>query len=182
MAAMGNGDGTGARSNARRDVEVTDGLGPWRSVGRVKGHGIHSEWHGYNCRREGNHQYMLKCVENAKLTCWSWETRPGQTQKPREHAKHVHKYTWRCGTRKNGRRHVSICLIDPEPPDSPTGNARQHSDLPDGLESHTNTLKMRRHVHGDVDGSNTPESVSVTPDLPARGAVSRVGEPEWPMD
>ena len=28
MAAMGNGDGTGARPNARHDVEVTDGLGP----------------------------------------------------------------------------------------------------------------------------------------------------------
>ena len=46
MTAMGNGDGTGARSNARRDVEVTDGQGPWRSVGRVEkaqGHAIHSD-------------------------------------------------------------------------------------------------------------------------------------------
>ena len=142
MVAMGNGDGTGARSNARRDVEVTDGRGPWWSVGRVEkaqGHAIHSERHEYNCRREGNHQYMLKCVENVKLTCWSWETRPGQTQKPREHAEHVHKYTRRCGTRKNGRKHISIHLIDPEPPDPPTGNARQHSDLPDELDSHEHT-------------------------------------------
>ena len=89
-----------------------------------------------------------------------------------------------CGTCKNGRRHVSIHLIDPELPDSPTRNARQHSDLPDELEGHTNTLNMHRHAHGDVDvdGSNTPENVSVTPDLPARGAVSRMGEPEWPVD
>ena len=70
MAAMGNGDGTGARSNARRDVEATDGLGPWRSVGcveRARGHASNSERHEYNCRHEGNHQYMLKCVENANL-------------------------------------------------------------------------------------------------------------------
>ena len=105
-----------------------------------------------------------------------------RSKKPCEHAENAHKYTWQCGTCKNGRRHVSIHLIDPEPPDSPTGNARQHLDLPDELESHTNTLNMRRHAHGDVDGSNTPENASVTPDLPARGAVSRMGEPEWPMD
>ena len=41
---------------------------------------------------------------------------------------------------------------------------------------------VRRHVHGDVDGSNTPENATVTSDLPARGAVLRMGEPEGSQD
>ena len=36
--------------------------------------------------------------------------------------------------------------------------------------------------HGGMDGSSTRENVSVTPDLPARGAVSHMGEPEGPRD
>ena len=86
MAAMGNGDGTGARSNARCDVEATDGLGPWRSVRcveRAQGHASHSERHEYNCRREGNHQYMLKCVENMSLPV---EAGRHDQVKPRSHA------------------------------------------------------------------------------------------------
>ena len=71
------------------------------------------------------------------------------------------------------QRHVRICLIDPEPPDSPTGSPRRHANLPNKLESHT---------YGGVDSSNTPENASVTPDLPARGAVSRMGEPKGPGD
>ena len=45
--------------------------------------------YSYDCRRKGNYQYMLKCVENARFTCWCWERRPGQAQKSRRHAEHV---------------------------------------------------------------------------------------------
>ena len=62
------------------------------------------------------------------------------------------------------QRHVSIRQIDRELPDSPIGSRTRHADLPDGLESHENTPKMRRHVHSDVEGSNTPENVPVSPD------------------
>ena len=51
------------------------------------------------------------------------------------------------------QRHISIHLIDPELPDSPTGSPRRHADLPNELEG---------HAYGDVDGLNTPENVSVT--------------------
>ena len=67
------------------------------------------------------------------------------------------------------QRHISICPIDPELPDSPTGSPRRHADLQNELES---------HAYGDVDGSNTAENVSVTPGLHARGAVSRMA-PAW---
>ena len=76
------------------------------------------------------------------------------------------------------QRHISIHPIDPEQPDSPTGSARQHANLPNKPEGHANTPNMRRNAHGNVDGSNTPENESITPDSPVRGAVSRIGESE----
>ena len=80
------------------------------------------------------------------------------------------------------QRDVSIGPIELEPPDSPTGCSRRHADQLDGLESHENTLNMHRHAHGNaVDSSNTPENASVIPDLPARGAVSHMNEPEGPQ-
>ena len=43
-------------------------------------------------------------------------------------------------------------------------------------------LNMCRHMHSDVYGSNTPESASVMADLPARGTLSCMGEPEGSGD
>ena len=87
-----------------------------------------------------------------------------------------------CKNAGDTQRYVSIHPIDPKLPDPPTGSPRWHAELPDGLKSHATTLNMRRHAHGNVDGSNTPENVSVTPDLLAKGAASCMGEPEGPQD
>ena len=87
----------GATSRQRMALEI----GPMR-VERAQERASHSQRHDYDCRREGNHQYMSKCVKNARLTCWSWEPQPRQAQKPHRHAEHVHRHAWQCGTRKNG--------------------------------------------------------------------------------
>ena len=39
---------------------------------------------------------------------------------------------------------------------------------------------MYRQVHGDTNGSRTPENTSVMPDSPARGTEPRMGKPEMP--
>ena len=79
-------------------------------------------------------------------------------------------------------RHVGIRQNYSEQPASPTRSPRQHTDLLNELEGHVNTPNMHRYAHSDVDGSNAPEKVSVTPNLPARGALSRMNEPEGPGD
>ena len=75
---------------------------------------------------------------------WSWETRPGEAQKLLGHAEHVYGHmAMRC-TRQwlETRRDVSIRLLDPELPDSPTGSSRQYADLSSELESHAYGMWM----------------------------------------
>ena len=72
----------------------------------------------------------------------------------------------------NTERHISIHPIDLEQPDSPTWSTRQHADLLNKPEGHANIPNMHRNAHGNVNGSNTPENESVTPDSPVRGTVS----------
>ena len=50
----------------------------------------------------------------------------------------------------------------------------------DGFVSCPSTLSVRIHVCGSGDSLRRPEKVSASPDLPARGTVLRVGEPEMP--
>ena len=95
-AAMHSGIGTGTRSNAgnvRHDIEVTDSLGSWSGTSR--GHS-HSQQHECDCRH--------------------WETQPGQAQKLRRYAEHVHKYAWQCGTHKNGWEHTKTHQHKPNRP------------------------------------------------------------------
>ena len=70
--------------------------------------------------------------------------------KPRSRARmlnmHIDTYGDAVHTKMAGdmQRHISIHPIDPEQPDSPTGSARQHADLPNKPEGHANTPNMRR--------------------------------------
>ena len=79
---------------------------------------------------------------------------------------------------------VSIRPADPEPSDLPTGSATC-LDLPDGPERATQTHRtcagnytMMRMARD----SRKPSKASAIQDLPARGTVSRMGEPERPRD
>lgn len=95
---MGNGDGTGVRSNAgyvRRGVEATDGPGSqWdpsrgnREVPMIK--------NGMNTTAEVK-ETISACrnVSNLPIANWSWGIRPGQAQKPHGYTEHAHRHTWR---------------------------------------------------------------------------------------
>ena len=52
----------------------------------------------------------------------------------------------------------------------------------DGLESCPGTQRVRIHAHSVRDGSRTPANALESPDLPVRGAVPCMGEPERPRD
>ena len=119
---MGNGNDTGARSNAgnaRREVKVMNGLGSQSGASRgyrnvLVGAGRHDQvkprsYSGILNMRMDTHGDAVHA------------TMAGDTQ-----------------------RHVSICLLNPEPPDSPTGSPRRHADLPNELESHAYGMWMAR--------------------------------------
>ena len=79
---------------------------------------------------------------------------------------------------------VSIRPADPEPSDLPTGSATC-LDLPDEPERATQTRRTcagKHTVMRTARDSRKPSKASAILDLPARGTVSRMGEPERPRD
>ena len=65
---------------------------------------------------------------------------------------------------------VSIDSADQKWPDPPGGSTRSCTDEADGLKSCPGMLSTHIHVLGDVSSSRMTAIVSVTLDLPARGA------------
>ena len=66
---------------------------------------------------------------------------------------------------------ISACPANSKPPDSP-GSIRPCP----------GTQRVRIHAHSVRDGSRTPVNALESPDLPVRGAVPCMGEPERPRD
>ena len=76
---------------------------------------------------------------------------------------------------------ISACPANSKPPDSP-GSIRPCPGKTDGLESCPGTQRVHIHTHSIQDGSRTPANTLESPDLPVRGAVPCMGEPERPRD
>ena len=76
---------------------------------------------------------------------------------------------------------ISACPANSKPPDSP-GSIRPCPGKMDGLKSCPGTQRVCIHVHSIQDGSRTPANALESPDLPVRGAVPCMGEPERPRD
>ena len=76
---------------------------------------------------------------------------------------------------------ISACPANSKLPDSP-GSTRPRPGKTDGLESCLGTQRVRIHAHSVRDGSRTPANALESPDLPVRGAVPCMGEPERPRD
>ena len=73
---------------------------------------------------------------------------------------------------------VSTWPIDLLPPNVPIESPRWHTDQTDVLKTYTCTLNVRAQAHSNADSRSRPASASITTDLHARGAVSRMGESE----
>ena len=84
-------------------------------------------------------------------------------------------------TAGNMQESISACPANLKPPDSP-GSIRPCPGKTDGLKSCPGMQRIRIHTHSIQDGSRTPVNALESPDLPVRGAVPCMGEPERPRD
>ena len=77
---------------------------------------------------------------------------------------------------------ISAHPANSKPPDSPSGSTKPCPSETDGLESCPCMQRVRIQVHSVGDDSRTPANALESPDLPVRGAVPCMREPERPRD
>ena len=185
-AAMGNGGGTGARSDA--GGASCDRVGP-------DGHASQSDV-------SSGHRDVPDICNGTDTTADTTESistcrnvpqmqnlpvnagRHGQA-KPRSRAGtpnmqiDTHGVAMHANTAENTQRHVSTWPTDPQMQDLLARGTKPCRDRTDGLKSCPGTQMARLHVQDVGYKLNKPMDTSVTPDLPANGAEPCIGEPKW---
>ena len=191
-SSMGDGDGTGARLDARgarRDGAGPDGHANRSDVssGHVDVPGIRN---GINTTADATETISTR--QNAQQM-QNLPINAGRRDKveSRSHAGmpnmrvDTHGIAIHANTAGHTQRRVSTRPEDMKPPDLPTGCTKLRRDGTDRLESHAGTQTARIHVQDIRNKSNKSANMSITPDLPARGAEPCIGVPnrlECPTD
>ena len=182
--AMGDGGGTGARSDA--GGASCDRVGPDGHVNQSdtsSGHRNVPDTHnGTNTTADATETISTR-QNTTQMQDLPVKAQKRDEVKPRSHAGmpnmrvDTHGIAIHVNTAGDTQRRVSTRSENAKPPDLPTRSARPCQDGTDGLESHADTQMARIHVQDIANKSNKPANMSVTRDLPANGAEPCKGEP-----
>ena len=177
-AAMGNGGGTGAKSDAgdaRRDEAGPNGHANRSDVssGHVDVPGIRN---GTNTTADATETISTRQnaqqMQNLPVKAWRRDK-----VEPRSHAGtpnmrvDTHGVAAHANTAGDTQKRISTRTAEPKPPDLPVRSARPCRDGTDGLESCPGTQMAHVHVQVVANKSSKPANMSVAQDLPARGAI-----------
>ena len=191
-ASMGDGGGTGARSDAggaRHDGVGPDGHANWLDM-LSRHRDVPDIQNGTNTTADAT-ETISTCQNALQTQSLPIRARRCDEVEPRSHAGmpnmrvDTHGIAVHANTARNTQRRVSTWPTDPKPQDLPTGCTKPCRDGTDGLESCPDTQTAHVHVQDVGYKSNKPANASVKLDLPARGAEPCVGEPnrlECPTD
>ena len=182
--AMGDGNGTGVRSDARG--ASCDGVGP---NGHANWSDASSGYTDVPDIRNG-----MNTTADAMETISTHQNTRQMQDLPTDARRHnkvesrscagmlnmrvdTHGIAIHTNTAGDTQKSISIRTEGMKPSDLPTRSTRPCRDGTNGLESHADTQTARIHVQDIANKSNKPANMSVTQDLPASGAELCMGEP-----